>query len=290
MKQVYLLFLLIAFIGCQSKPKEKAVISVTIEPQRYFAEKIAGDKYPIHVVVPSGQSPETYDPTPQQMVRIGESIAYFRIGNIGFEQSWMNSIRENNPGLKVYDLSTGMEWLHSDHECSLSGEDEEHAHHHHGVDPHIWSSIQGAKTIASNLLAAFIELDSDNMDFYQKNYSRLLKEIDDTETRIGQLLKPVLSRAFIIYHPALTYFSEEFHLTQLCIEMDGKEPSPAQLKELVDAARKYNAQVVFIQKEFDQKNAELIAKETNCRLVPINPLSYDWKEEMLRIAQALANE
>ena len=59
--------------ACTGKPSQSHVISVTIEPQRYFAEKIAGDKFVIHAVVPSGQSPETYDPTPKQMVDIGQS-------------------------------------------------------------------------------------------------------------------------------------------------------------------------------------------------------------------------
>lgn len=59
-------------------------------------------------------------------------------------------------------------------------------------------------------------------------------------------------------------------------EMDGKEPSPAQLKQLVMTAKEHHTKVVFIQQEFDQKNAELIAKETGCRLVKINPLDYHW--------------
>ena len=71
--------------------------------------------------------------------------------------------------------------------------------------------------------------------------------------------------------------------------MDGKEPSPAQLKQLVMTARENHAKVVFIQQEFDQKNAELIAKETGCRLVKINPLDYHWNTELIHIAKALAD-
>ena len=87
----------------------------------------------------------------------------------------------------------------------------------------------------------------------------------------------------------MTYFAAEIELVQLCIEMDGKEPSPAQLKQLVMTARENHAKVVFIQQEFDQKNAELIAKETGCRLVKINPLDYHWNTELIHIAKALAD-
>ena len=118
------LFVLI-LMACGDKRADERIVSVTIEPQRYFAEKIAGDKFKINCVVPAGQSPETYDPTPQHMVQVGKSQGYLRIGSIGFEQAWMDNIRNNNPGLKVFDLSEGIDLLKSPEE------EEEHDHHHH---------------------------------------------------------------------------------------------------------------------------------------------------------------
>ena len=178
---------------------------------------------------------------------------------------------------------------HHDHEDGETCSCGHHHHHHGGVDPHIWSSIAGAKAIAWNTLNAFIALDPDNTDYFWQNYNKLSDEIDKTDAEIKKLLDPLTDRTFIIYHPALTYFANEFNLTQLCIEMDGKEPSPAQLKQLVETARANNARVVFIQQEFDQKNAELIAGETGCKLTVINPLAYDWSKEMIHIAKALAD-
>ena len=303
MKQTSILITILSFFlltACVTKQVNEAVVTVTIEPQRYFAEKIAGDKFKINCVVPAGQSPETYDPTPQQMIQIGRSLAYLRIGPIGFEQAWMDKIRENNPKLQVFDTSEGMNLLtdtedddhaheHGTHDHDAHAGEEAHHHHHGGVDPHIWSSIAGVKAVAWNTLNAFIALDPDNTEYFWQNYNKLVDEIDKTNTEIKQLLDPLTDRTFIIYHPALTYFANEFNLTQLCIEMDGKEPSPAQLKRLVETARANNARVVFIQQEFDQKNAELIAKETGCKLTVINPLAYDWTKEMIHIAKALAD-
>lgn len=299
---IIITFLLIFLLtACVSKQTEGNIVTVTIEPQRYFAEKIAGDKFKISCVVPAGQSPETYDPTPQQMIQVGKSLAYLRIGHIGFEQAWMDKIRENNPKLEVFDTSEGINLLtdteedshahnHDGHDHSVHVGEDEHRHHHHGgVDPHIWSSITGAKVVAWNTLNAFIALDPNNTEYFWKNYNELVDEIDKTESEIKQLLDPLTDRTFIIYHPALTYLANEFNLTQLCIEMDGKEPSPAQLKMLVETAHDNNARVVFIQQEFDQKNAELIAKETGCKLTVINPLAYHWAKEMIHIAKALAD-
>lgn len=264
------------------------MISVTIEPQRYFVEKIAGDLFQVYCVTPAGQSPETYDPTPQQMVQISRSQAYFRIGEIGFEQAWMKNLQSQNPDMRVFDLSEGMELIKNQEE---EHEGEEAHHHHHGsVDPHIWTSISGAKVIAQNTCQALIKLDPENQETYQAGYQRLIGEIDSTAVEMKRLLQPLAGSAFIIYHPTLTYFAREFGLQQLCIELDGKEPSPAQLKRLIETAAQSKAKVVFVQQEFDQKNAELIAKETGCRLVKINPLSYNWHDEMIRLATILAGK
>lgn len=293
MKRIpYWICLLLAIVGlsaCQGKKEGGTrMISVTIEPQRYFVEKIAGDLFQVYCVTPAGQSPETYDPTPQQMVQISRSQAYFRIGEIGFEQAWMKNLQSQNPDMRVFDLSEGMELIKNQEE---EHEGEEAHHHHHGsVDPHIWTSISGAKVIAQNTCQALVKLDSENQETYQAGYQRLIGEIDSTAVEMKRLLQPLAGSAFIIYHPTLTYFAREFGLQQLCIELDGKEPSPAQLKRLIETAAQSKAKVVFVQQEFDQKNAELIAKETGCRLVKINPLSYNWHDEMIRLATILAGK
>ena len=101
------------------------------------------------------------------------------------------------------------------------------------------------------------------------------------------MLDTLTHRTFIIYHPALTYFAQAYHLKQLAIETDGKEPSAASMKKLIDEARAQRVRVVFVQREFDRKHAESVAREIGARVVVIDPLSAQWKDEMLKIGQAL---
>ena len=286
------LFLSLVLSSCSSKTDTEPVITVSIEPLRYFAEAIGGDKYTVKSMVGAGLNPEDYDPTPRQMVDLGKSQAYFEVGSLGFEQAWMDRIRENNPQLQLFTMSEGFDLMQAP-EDTLHAEEKHdgagaHGHVHAGADPHIWSSFSGARQIARNTLQAFITLDPENEAYYRANYRTLLDEIGQTEREVSQDLDSLQTRTFIIYHPALTYLAREFGLTQLSIEFDGKEPTPAQLKKLIETARENGVKVVFVQMEFDRKNAELIAGETGCELVSINPLSYDWNGEMLRIAQALA--
>ena len=289
MKHIYTLLLVwmscLLLSSCQTVPEER-LISVTIEPQRYFVEKIAGERFHVHCVTPVGQSPETYDPAPQQMMQIGNSMAYFKIGYIGFELAWMKTIEEQNPDMKVYDLSKGMNLIENNEEEEHEG----HAHRHGMIDPHIWTSVAGAKVIIQNISDALMELDPENRALYAQNYEQALAEIEAVKEEIERILQPVKGTSFIIYHPALTYFAREFGLNQLCIELDGKEPSPAQLKNLIEVAHHSRTKIIFNQQEFDKKNAELIAKETGCKLVQINPLSYNWKDEMINLAKVLAGD
>jgi zinc transport system substrate-binding protein len=256
---------------------------VTIEPQRYFASQLAGTLFTIETMVPPGTSPETYDPSPNQMAGLARAKAYFCIGYIGFEQAWMDKLKANQPHVKFFDNSHGVSLIKTD----AHGHEE---HHHGNVDPHIWSSPKEALKIAENMYKALVEIDPAHVTIYNENYRKLMGKITETDEKIRSILQSSSQKAFVIYHPALSYFARNYGLTQYCIENDGKEPSPEQLKKLVETVKNLQIKTIFVQQEFDRKNAESIAQETGCKLVVINPLSYNWDEEMIRIAQALADE
>lgn len=269
--------------------EEKPVITVTLEPQRYFTEAIAGDKFKVVSMVPKGSSPETYDPVPQQLVSLGDSKAYFRIGYIGFEQTWMERLMNNTPHIQVFDTSKGIDLI-------LNNGDHDHGHGHgphdghtHAVEPHVWNSTANALIIAGNTYKALSQLDKANDAYYMARYDSLCQRIQHTDSLIHQQLSaPEAAKAFMIYHPALSYFARDYGLHQISIEEGGKEPSPAHLKDLIDLCKEEDVRVIFVQPEFDKRNAETIAQQTGTKVVPINPLSYDWEEEMLNVAKALA--
>ena len=282
MKKIIYILTLLILGACTNTPQknEKPIITVTLEPLRYFTEAIVGDNFQVISMVPKGSSPESYDPTPQQLVNLSQSQAYFRIGYIGFEQAWMDKLEANSPDMKVYDTSVGVDLIR--------GEGHWHGDHYHegGVEPHIWNSTQNALIIAENIYKALCELDAAHQADYQKRLDVLKETIRQTDENVKALLKNA-DRTFLIYHPALSYFARDYGLKQISIEEGGKEPSPAQLKALIETCRKEKIHTIFVQQEFDQRNAQLIANELGINIVSINPLSYDWAEEMVRVAKAL---
>ncbi|MCD7923209.1 MAG: zinc ABC transporter substrate-binding protein [Bacteroides sp.] len=285
MKQIIILFTaLLCLNACGSKQQQSGegqpTLTVTLEPLRYFTEAIAGDKFKVTSMVPKGSSPETYDPTPQQLVSLDKSTAYLRIGYIGFEQAWMDKLTTNAPHLKIFDTSKGIDPIHE--------EGHDHGDHHHegGIEPHIWNSARNASVIANNIYAALCELDNENTPYYKERLDSLQQVIAQTDAEVRELLQHADS-TFLIYHPALSYFARDYGLKQISIEEGGKEPSPAHLRELIETCRRDNARVIFVQQEFDTRNAKLIADELGIKVIPINPLSYEWQEEMINVAKAL---
>ncbi len=273
-------------------------MTVTIEPQRFFLEQIVGDRFTVNTLVPPGGSPETYQPPPSVMMDLGKSERYFQVGGLGFEEAWSRRLKEINPDVTVVNCSERIDLMEGDghHHDEMEGhghhhgDKEEHSSHHEGLDPHVWTSPRTMKPFTRHMVEEVIAIDPRNEAQYRANYEQLMQLIERVDSTVQSLLKDLPSRSFIIYHPALGYFARDYDLHQFSIEFEGKHPSPSQLKELVDIARREKVNTVFVQKGFDRKNAEVIASEIGAELFVIDPLAYQWDEEMIRIATILARE
>lgn len=261
-------------------PDGRPTVVVSIEPLRYFTEQIAGERVRVTTMVPGGSSPETYEPTPQQLVDLDNSLAFFRVGTLGFEQTWMAKFVENAPELEVYDTSVGIEPLYTNHQ--------------HGgrvvktPDPHTWTSPANARIIAANICRALCELDSAGAPAYLRRTDSLVARIDSVDGVIRRELADVRHRTFLIYHPALAHFARDYGLRQLSVESDGREPSTASVERLVRLCRAEQVKVVLVQKEYSPSSVEQIARDIGAPVVVINPLSYDWPTEMVDIARQIA--
>ena len=257
-------------VSCTTELKQDNIISVSVLPQKYFVERIVGDKFDVNVIIPPGSSPATYEPTPANLMSLSHSPLYFRIGYIGFEKAWMEKIIAVNPKMKIIDTSKGVELI--------------------GENPHIWLSPSAVKIQAGNIYNTIIEIDTINAEFYTKNYESFIKDIDKLDMQIKMMFKNVSNRKFIVYHPAWSYFAKDYNLIQVPIEFEGKSPSPATIKNIIDIAKKENIKVVLVQKQFDTKQANAIAENIKGHVIQLDPLSEDWIMNMVKIARTFQFE
>jgi zinc transport system substrate-binding protein len=281
-------FLLGGINSCASGSEEnsgKIKVLVSILPHKYFVEKIAGDYVEVMVLIPPGANHHVYDPSPRQMQEISQAEIYFYNGHLSFEHNLLPSFRTNYPNMVLVQITTGIPLLAGD-ECNH--EDHEHHHHDHdGVDPHTWMSARNAAIKAKNIYKVLNELFPEYQEEFTQNFAQLEAELQQLDERIAEILSGLSNRQFLIFHPALGYFAEDYDLVQISIEHDGKEPTPAQLKSVIDQTKTTDIRVVFIQKEFDAANAQIIARELNSKVVQIDPLSEDWHNNMLEIASLI---
>ena len=275
LRHIALFAVAVILAACEGTKREKPVVTVTIEPLRYFVEQIAGDKVSVTTLVPKGSSPETYEPTAQQMVNMSKSVLFVKVGNLGFERTWMEKLNTLTSHITIVDTSEGIEYV--------SASDR-------GItDEHTWMSTKNALVIAHNIYLALTKVDSSSSVYYKERYDSLVASINKLNSTITQQLKSIDNRSFIIYHPALTYFAKDYSLTQLALEEDGREPSAASLAKLITNAKKLGTKLMFVQKEFDNRNREIITIETGVKTVDINPLDYNWDKQMTLVANALAD-
>lgn len=292
MNRITLLFyLLITLVSCNpgNKTSDKLVVSVSVLPQKYFIEQIAGDMIEVNVMIPPGSSPATYEPSVSQLSKIVHSPTYMRIGYVGFELSWMEKIKAVNPEMKIVDLSVGIDLIKEEEQKVIGEQKHLHGEAHGGIDPHIWLSSNNSKIIARNTYKELIQLLPDEKDQLNEKYIELLSKIDSIQESIINLLSTQEDRSFIIYHPALSYFARDYNLIQYSLEIGGKTPSPAHMKWMIDLAREKKISTIFLQKQFDQKNAEVLAKAIGAKVVLINPLDPDWESQMFNIANQLSS-
>ena len=288
---------------------DKPLVFVSIVPQKFFVQQIGKDLVDISVMVQPGADPHTYAPKPKQMIDLSKSKIYFAIG-VSFENAWLDKIAAVNPDMRVVHTDHGIEKLamaahhhHDDADEHHEGKhhdknshdhkkgehhgdadhDEDH-HEHAGLDPHIWLSPPLVKIQARSILAALREVDPEHRNVYDANFKAFSAQIDQLDADIKKIFAGKTGLQFMVFHPAWGYLAHAYGLKQVPIEIEGKNPKPAQLKELIEHAKEREIRVVFVQPQFSTKSAELVAREIGGQVAFADPLAEDWMANLRQIA------
>ena len=309
-----LIFVLFAhLLGCKSNVLDKPIVTVSILPQKYFVERIAGNAFEINVMIDPGMNPTSCDFSISKMKKLSNSKVCFTMGSLPFEIVQLYPVLKDLEAVKMVRHDVGMELLEAvcgcghvhveEHDCVYGcthehehdcehGCTHEHEHDcthdhatenkdlHKGTDPHIWMSIENARQIAEDMLIFLSEILPSKSEEFKNEYKKLLSDIDALEVEADKVFAKLEDKSFLIYHPALTYFADDYGLEQIAIEEDGKEPSPTHIKSILNEAREKNIKNLFIQAQFDVVNAKNIANELNITPTVVDPLSADWLGEM----------
>jgi zinc transport system substrate-binding protein len=308
--------MLIVFLG-NGNAAEKLPVFVSIVPQKYFVQQIGRNLVDVQAMVLPGASPATYEPKPKQMADLSKTEIYFAIG-VPFENAWLKKIAAANPNMQVVHTDHGIEKLamaahhhpdgdeeehHTsdhDHEKGEHHDEPEHGHekgeHHEGsehekdrheqagLDPHIWLSPPLVKIQARAILTALQEADPAHRRVFEANFKVFSEQIDKLDADLKKTFAGKKELRFMVFHPAWGYFAHAYGLKQVPIEIEGKDPKPAKLRDLIHHAREDGVKVIFVQPQFSTKSAKLVAREIGGQVAFADPLAEDWMANLREVA------
>ncbi|AFA48018.1 metal ABC transporter solute-binding protein, Zn/Mn family [Acetobacterium woodii] len=252
---------------------KKTVIAVTIVPEQTFVEAVCGDLAEVVTLVPPGNSPENYEPTPQEMEKFSQASLYFTIG-VPTEEA---NILPNVGDLKVVSLQDAVKAVYPER-LFESGE----------RDPHIWLSPKRVEVMVKTIAQEMSTLDPDNQATYEKNAEAYIAQLNELDQNIKTVLAPVQNKKFIVYHPAFGYLADDYGLKMIALEEEGKEATPQQLQSIIDLAKADNIKAIFYQEEIDSSQSQAFAEELGGKTIQLAPLAANYIENLQNMANTMA--
>lgn len=241
-------------------------VVVTIPPQAYFVERIAGKRADVSVMIPEGANPETYEPTPKQLAALQDADMFVQIGSPLFPAE--ARYRRSAKGARLFSMADGIEVMDG--------------------DPHFWTSPAAVRIIVRNLSGLLAAIDPSRRQEYERNASLFLQDIEALDAEIRSALRGKNGQTFLVFHPAWGYFAREYGLQQLALEQEGKPPSASQVRNVLDLARKKKIRAIIVQKGTDVRSARSIAADLGGEVVMADPLQRDWLDGMRRFVRILS--
>ena len=252
----------------------KILVAVSVVPQTEFVEKVGGDRVIAISMIPVGAG-HTYDPSPRQLEDLSKARLYIRLDSgEPFENNYMNTFMQLNRNMTVVSASKGITLIKPGN----------------STDPHIWTSPKCAMVMVENTYEGLAQIDPANATYYRQNADAYLEELKDLDADLTEMLTDLSTRNFMIYHPAWGYLSRDYNLTQIAIEVDGKEPSPKAIAQYIDIAKENNIKVIFVQEQVSVSGAKAIAQGIGGVVYVIDPLAKNYVENMRHVGTVLSEK
>ena len=253
--------------------QDKIIVDVSVAPFAFFVQQIGGEWVEPVSLVPPGASPHSYEPSPNQVRRALKAKIWFRIGE-PFEEKMRPSMERAE--VKIVDLRRGLQLIAGS--CP---------HCRHGEDLHFWLSPKEAETFSRTIADALEEVLPEHQEKIEENLARLEIALKELDQQLKQEIAPCQGGAIVVSHPAFGYFCRDYGITQLSVEVEGKEGALRHLAELIVKAREMGVQRVILQQQYSTKGAKLVAKELGIPTCTIDPYLEHYFEVMTRLAECV---
>ncbi len=267
-----IMLVVLVIASCNNRSNDnglgKPTVAVSIVPQAAFAKAVCGDLVNIITIIPSGSSPENYEPTPREAAEFLTADIYFSIG-VPAENAHI--LKNFSDSTKIVRLDTEVAKVYS--ELTIGSE----------RDPHIWLSPKRAVVMVEKIAEEIGKIDPQNKAIYNANASEYIALLEAADARIQASVSEMQSKKFIVFHPAFGYLADDYDLTMYALESEGKEATPQRLAQMIELAKSENITAVFYQAESSSKQAKAFADNIGGKAIMLEPLSENYIENLEKI-------
>lgn len=276
------------FTGCAriaEKNRGKMIVAASIAPLADFSREVGGKYVHVELLVPPAASPHTYQLQPDQMAMLSKASVLV-LNGVGLE-FWADSAIDaaNNPKLIVVRTSDGLKLVDSTDEDEKDG------------NPHVWLDPIDAIHQVKMIRDAYIKADPEHTSAYKLNAEHYIDRLKKLDRDIQAEVKTYKYRSFIAFHPAWVYFAKRYGLVEAAVieRSPGREPSPAEIRDIIDTAKKLHVKAIFAEPQFSTKAADVIAEEAGAKVLFLDPMgkppNYDYirtmRDDLHQLSEAL---
>ena len=269
------LLALLLLTGCGAKPAgdgDKLQVTAAAFPEYDFIRAVAGDLAEITLLLAPGAEAHSYEPTPQDIARIGACRVFVYGG--GESDVWLDRIlsSEDREGKIILSLMDCCVLREEEIQEFMTAEEEEGAGEAE-YDEHVWTSPVNAIAITEAVRDALSEADPANAAAYAANAAAYIEELKALDASLRELVKGS-ARQLLVFgdrFPFL-YFVREYGLRYAAAFpgcSSGTDVNPATVAHLIDLVEAEGVPVVFRCDLSAGKIADTIAEATGARVLTL---------------------
>lgn len=250
---------------------DKMQVVATFYPLYYFSSEIGKDKADVSMLIPDNAEPHSWEPRPSDVVKVDKADILVYNG-AGFEP-WMDEFLEltTKKEVVVVDTSKNVSLMEGhDHEEGEEHDHEEEEHDHGPNDPHFWLDPRSAKVQVDNILAAFVEADPDNADFYEANAEDLKSRLDALDQEFADGLADRTKDDIVTTHEGFNYLAARYGFnvhSVMGIYADTGDITPEAMAELEDLINDLGIGYIFGEPTYSDTTIESLAHDTGAEVL-----------------------
>ena len=246
---VLLLSSLVLPLAIRAEGKKIEVLASTFPIYQIARNIVRGSSgVNLSLMLPAGLGcPHDYALTPQDMDKLSRADVLV-VNGLGMEE-FLGPTGRIPTRMKVVDSSAGIGQT-----LSYTGRTEgDHGHHgHRGVNPHLFASPRMAAKLALNIAAGLSRIDPSGARLYRANAAAYADRMNKLAGEFSARGKRLANNRIVIQHGVFDYLARDMGLKIVAVVQaeDGREPSAAELIEIVRTVKREKAGAVFTEPQY----------------------------------------